>query len=573
MAGTQTKRHLPPLALLPEFAAALVKRLLRPLRVLWRRSWLYRQLLKGKMPDRILFYPQDALPRRLEEADALLRGRFGFAGDAVQISEGSIFDRPAPSPAWAGGLHGFDWLPPLATAGGDVARKLATNLMSQWVKRCSRYSEPAWRPEITARRLVNLFAHGRFVLSNSDMLWRSKMFVSLREQSRQLARTVDEAPDGLPRFVAAAAHALSGACLDDSPARLASGLARLEEQIARQILPDGGHVSRSPEALLHAYRHLVMVIDALTAIAHPVPQALISAHDRMAPMIRFFRHGDGALALFNGAKECDARAIAGLLARDEVRGQPFVYAPHSAYQRLVGGRSLALLDVGVPPKGAFAGDAHAGCLAFEFSAGTQRIVVNCGAAAPGQPAWADALRTTAAHSTMTIADTSLGALVPPGLARELLGARLRGGPTRVESLRHESSDGWRVEARHDGYLRPFGIEHARTLTLAAAGHALYGSDVLTPREAGRRTAVPFAARFHVHPDIRCSISQRGDVLLKLPNGEGWRFHATADEAPVIEESVYLGGGATRRSEQIVVSGTVGAAPVSIGWVFEQIGQA
>ena len=43
-----------------------------------------------------------------------------------------------------------------------------------------------------------------------------------------------------------------------------AGLARLEEEIERQILPDGGHVSRSPEALLHAYRHLIMVMDALT---------------------------------------------------------------------------------------------------------------------------------------------------------------------------------------------------------------------------------------------------------------------------------------------------------------------
>ena len=47
------------------------------------------------------------------------------------------------------------------------------------------------------------------------------------------------------------------------PARLEAGLARLEEEIERQILPDGGHVSRSPEALLYAYRHLIMVMDAL----------------------------------------------------------------------------------------------------------------------------------------------------------------------------------------------------------------------------------------------------------------------------------------------------------------------
>ena len=174
-----------------------------------------------------------------------------------------------------------------------------------------------------ARRLIHLFVHGRFVVPNSDVLWRSKLFVSLREQSRQLARIAAKAPDGFPRFEAAAALALSGACLDDSPKRLLQGLERLEEEIARQILPDGGYADRSPETLLHAYRHIVMVMDALTAIDHPMPGTILSAHDRMAPMLRFFRHGDGALALFNGGHECDRRMIAGLLARDDVRGTPF----------------------------------------------------------------------------------------------------------------------------------------------------------------------------------------------------------------------------------------------------------
>ena len=342
---------------------------MKPLRVLWRRSWVYRRLLTGKMPDRVIFYPYDALPRRLEDADALLRGRFRFGGDSVEVVEGSVFDKPAPSRVWSMSLLEFDWLPPLAAAGGDAARKLATNLMSQWVRRYAKYSEPAWAPDVMARRLINIFAHGRFVLSNSDMLWRSKLFVSLREQCKQLARIANEAPEGLPRFEAASALTLSGICLDDSTKRLSVGLARLETQLARQILPDGGHVSRSPETLLHCYRHVVMVMDALSAVGYQVPQTILSAHDRMAPMVRFFRHGDGALALFNGGKECDPRTIAGLLARDEVRGQPFVFAPHSGLpaprRRTHAGADGLSASRRMAPSHP---DAHAGCLAFELSA-------------------------------------------------------------------------------------------------------------------------------------------------------------------------------------------------------------
>ena len=560
-----------PVSLLPDLLRAMLRRALLGPRVWWRRSWFYRLLLKGPLADRIVFHPHDAQPRRLDDADALLHGKFRFNGESVEIKDGSIFDRPAPSPRWAEALHGFAFLPPLSAAGGDAARTLATNLITQWLKRNVRYVEPASRADVLARRLINIFAHGRIVISNSEMLWRSKVFVSLREQSRLLARIAGEAPEGMARFEAAAALALSGACLGDSTRRLEAGLTRLEAEIARQILPDGGHISRSPEHLVHAYRLTTMVMDALTAISHPVSHELRSAHDRMAPMIRFFRHGDGALALFNGGLECDARMIAGLLARDEVRGQPFAYARHSGYQRIAAGRGLVVMDCGTAPPGVFSADAHAGCLAFEMSAGTQRIVVNCGSASDARRAtWDTALRATAAHSTLTLADTSTGAILGEGWARDFLGPRLLGGATEVETRREETPNGWSVEAGHDGYAVPFGVRHERRLTLSPQGTVLTGADRLLPKFKRRGAGLAFAIRFHIHPDMRLSPSQGGDILLKMPNGEGWRFRAGQ---PVgVEESVYLGGDTLRRAEQLVLSGNVADGPLEIAWVFEQIGR-
>lgn len=559
-----------PLSLLPELLRAMLRRSMRGPRVAWRQSWFYRRLLKGPLTDRIVFHPYDALPRRLDDADALLHGKFRFNGEMVEVRDNSIFDKPSPSLAWAEALHGFAWLPPLSAAGGEAAKTLATNLITQWLKRNAKYDEPASFPHVTARRLIHLFAHGRLVLSNSDMLWRSKVFVSLREQSRLLARIAGEAPEGMPRFEAAAALALSGACLADAK-RTEAGLAMLQAEIAQQILPDGGHITRSPENLVHAYRLITMTMDALTATSQEIPNELRGAHDRIAPMIRFFRHGDGALALFHGGRECDTRMIAGLLARDEVRGQPFAFAPHSGYQRMTAGRTILVMDCGTAPPGAYSIDAHSSCLAFELSTSTHRIVVNCGTAADARRAtWDTALRATAAHSTLTLADTSTGFVLQKGVVRDFLGPRLFADVTAVETRRVETPQGWMVEASHDGYVPAFGVRHERQMTLAPQGLSLTGSDRLLPSAKQKAAEHPFAIRFHIHPDVRVSRSQGGDVILKLPNGEGWRFRASA---PVtVEESVYLGGDTLRRTEQLVVSGTVGDAPVDIAWIFEQIGR-
>ncbi|MEJ1969913.1 MAG: heparinase II/III family protein [Rhizomicrobium sp.] len=58
------------------------------------------------------------------------------------------------------------------------------------------------------------------------------------------------------------------------------------------------------------------------------------------------------------------------------------------------------------------------------------------------------------------------------------------------------------------------------------------------------------------------------MLLKLPSGEGWRFRSGGQIA--IEESVYLGGDQVRRTEQIVLGGSVKDHDVETAWVFEQI---
>ena len=67
---------------LPDMIGAGATRAAAPLRVALRRNWFYRRLLKGQLADSIAFHPYDALPRRLEEADALLRGRFRFHGES-----------------------------------------------------------------------------------------------------------------------------------------------------------------------------------------------------------------------------------------------------------------------------------------------------------------------------------------------------------------------------------------------------------------------------------------------------------------------------------------------------------
>lgn len=77
-------------------------------------------------------------------------------------------------------------------------------------------------------------------------------------------------------------------------------------EIKEQVLPDGSHISRSPQATFEFFKDLVDLRVALIAARIEMPDELQHAIDRMAPAVKFFRHPDGTLAHFNGAQEGNA---------------------------------------------------------------------------------------------------------------------------------------------------------------------------------------------------------------------------------------------------------------------------
>src|SRR5262249_647404 len=141
-----------------------------------------------------------------------------------------------------------------------------------------------------------------------------------------------------------------------------------------------------------------------------------------------------------------------------VPGDPPPSPPDLAYQRMAGGNTLVLLDAGPPPPKGYDKQAHAGTLSLEVSAGSERVIVSCGAFPAPDAAWERAQRSTAAHSTVTVDDTNS--------AEELDDGGLGNGPQHVESTRDEADGNMWVNASHDGYRANFNMTHRRRLFLS-----------------------------------------------------------------------------------------------------------
>src|SRR5207245_10086752 len=102
---------------------------------------------------------------------------------------------------------------------------------------------------------------------------------------------------------------------------------RLSDELQRQILPDGGHISRNPGALIELLIDLLPLRQTFAARNIAPPPALLNAIDRMMPMVPFFRHGDGSIVLFDGMSGTPSDLLAPLLAYDDTHRTPMASMP------------------------------------------------------------------------------------------------------------------------------------------------------------------------------------------------------------------------------------------------------
>ncbi|MDX9859689.1 MAG: heparinase II/III family protein [Rhodospirillales bacterium] len=512
---------------------------------------VYDLTLRGRAPKALRLVPPDLWSGSREKGTRILDGRFLFAGKTLAVSG---FDALPPelSASALNFLHGFVWLRDLRAVGSKSASRRAHALMNGWITHCGRWRADAWAPHVLADRLIASLCHFPFLTGEADAAFTARLLGSMAAQTRHLRRVVARrAPN------ARSLRAVKGLCyaaltLPGFERHFETAMRALEQEIGRQVWPDGGHIERCPAVQADVLGDCLDLRALLLAGDQDIPDWLQGAIDRMPPLLRALRHGDGGLALFNGGAEGERECLDALFAQAGARGKPLSSAPHTGFHRLAAGRSVVIIDAGPPPPSGADRLAHAGTLGFEFSVGRDRIVVNCGAHPEPDGRWLNALRATAAHSTLVVDDVNSADLLDGGgLGRK---------PIDVTAGRREFDGSLLIEARHDGYRKPFGLVHRRAIFLAADGADVRGEDELTGR--GGRT---FAIRFHLHPRVQASLLAEGaGVLLRTATGNGWKFRAEGGGVS-LEDSVYLGDGSPRRAQQILVSGRLDGEGAVVKW--------
>ena len=540
-------------------------------------SPVHRLRISGPGPSALTALPNDNFPANRTRGEAILQGRWRFGHAQIETPPGhSPWGPEFPSLHFADRIHRFHWLRDVAAMGPE-GEAHGRALTAAWVEAYGKWDDFAWRLSVTADRLVNWLCAGPWLFARLEGEVRGHMLETLGRQIRHLQFSGPEETDPVARLRIAVALCLAGAATEDGRKVLDAGLAMLEAECAKQILPDGGHVSRNPERLAHALLDIQAVEDLMLRLGMSAPAFLTKLQPRMAAMLSFFQTADGGLLPANGGGDAsDGLAKAALRPHGAINSK-FSFARLSAYQRIQAEELTVYVDAGAGPERPHGGRAHAGALALTIDDGPERIITSCGSHLELEPMLRDAARRTAAHSVLSLngEDSAVFALDPA------LGVRAPEGPAQLAVRRMEEGDQYLLEGQHAGWRIRHGVIYRRRLYVAMNGARITGEDSLSRPMSDAPSAtpggpIPYEIRFHLHPDVQVAEGpDNRTVFLGLAKRQRvWRFRSEALLS--VEDSRYWGSEAVRKTQQLVIRGIAdpGAdgsqAPNRVRWALSRI---
>ncbi len=297
----------------------------------------------------------------------------------------------------------------------------------------------AWHPYVVSSRILALAAIAQS--SNASDECRRQFLAQVRRQSRNLSGRLELDVRGNHLVHNYAALAVASMVLrDDRDGR--RWLRRFDRELARQLLPDGGHEERAPYYHAHVLADVLTVL--ATARAHDVetPERLTRTAARMRQFLAAVIGPDGLLPPLSDGYALDPDVLAAMLdATPAPTGSHLLRESGIAVLRA--GPWTVTADVGSVGADRQPGHGHADSLSFLVYAGSARVVVESGCSTYEPGARRDAERGTAAHNTVQVDRRDSSEV----FGQFRVGRRARTSVTRFSN----GPSGTVLEAEHDGY--------------------------------------------------------------------------------------------------------------------------
>ena len=522
-------------------------------------SSFYNKKLVTFIPDRIFYTPSTHLSASLST----------FSSDFYKISNTSpkvLWETSIQDKQKFENLHSFLWLTKIDRKNSKTITK---DIIKSWIDNFFNFNPYTWEMEITARRIIAWVSNTDITLENSDKIYKEKFYLSLIKQSNFLLKNLKKLFNGPNKIICCAAIILSGMIFKENDLSYKLGIKELEKIIKNYFDENGFPKSRNPEDVFTSIKYLILIREWLKEAQKPIPDFLNEIVHKCGSCYAMLSCSNKQFPLFNGATEINHKDYDIFLKTLKYK---FVSKNYEIADliKIKKKKFEFFIDCGNPPPNIYAKNYQAGCLAFELISNRYKVICNSGYGKYLSSKLASISRSTAAHSTLYINDTSSCIFQKNESINKVYGNSLVQKHRVINKNYTEDKNFYSISASHNGYEKRFGYLHKRSVKISKKQDIIFGVDELK-KTKNYSNPLSYFIRFHIYPDTKIVKTQAGNsVLISLPNGEGWLLKSNTNDFE-IEKNIFLGNkNRIINNESISISGSIIESMISVIWEIERV---
>jgi len=529
------------------------------LRNLYFKSNYYNNKLITFIPNRIFYYPSTYLSASLTTVS---KDFYKITSIAPEL----LWKINAKDKLKFENIHNFLWLTKLDRKNN---KNITKNIIESWINVFPNYDPNAWEMEITARRIIAWSSNTDITLENSDKNYKEKFFTSLIKQSNFLSKNLNILFYEPSKIICCSAVILSGMIFGENEINFKLGIRELEKVIKNYFDDTGFPKSRNPEEVFICLKYLILVREWLKEAQKPIPDFLNEIVSKCGNCYVALSSTNKQFPLFNGATEINYKDFDIFLKNLKYKFSNKNYEIADLV-KIKNKKIEFFMDCGNPPPNNFAKYYQAGCLAFELISNKQKIICNSGYGKYLSPKLTSLSRSTAAHSTAYINDTSSSIFQKNKTINKIYGNSLLEKHKIIKKIYTEDKNSFSISAAHNGYEKKFGYIHTRSVQILKKENKIFAQDQLT-KTKNHSHALVYFIRFHIYPGAKIVKTKAGNsILISLLNGEGWLLNSKENKFE-IEKNIFFGNkNKIINSESVSISGTINQETILINWQIEKI---
>ena len=463
-------------------------------------------------------------------------------------------------------LHSFLWLSKLDRKN---SKKITKKIIESWINIFFNYNPKTWDMQITAKRIIAWSSNTDITLENAEKLYKDKFFLSLTKQSSFLVKNLNNLFYEPNKIICCAAIILSGLIFKENNSHYKLGIKELEKTIKNCFDETGFPRSRNPEEVYIYIKYLILVREWLKEAQIGIPNFLNTIINKCGSCYAMLSCSNKQFPLFNGASEVNYKDY-------DIFLKSLKYKFINKNEKI--GNLIKVkkkkfefyIDCGNPPPNNFSKYYQAGCLSFELISNKQKIICNSGYRKYASDSVNLLSRTTAAHSTLYINDTSSCEFQKNSSILKVYGNSLVNKHKIINKSYVEDKNFYSIVGAHNGYEKKFGCIHTRLIKISKKEDIVLGTDEVKKNKNYLGPLIYFI-RFHIYPGTKIVKTKGGNsILISLSNGGGWLLQSTTNDLKIEKSIFFANKNKIINNESVCISGAINEEIISIKWKIKRI---